>query len=375
MSEIARVNSQNQIEGGPLKVGVIGGTGTVGQRIIEKCIKSDWFEVTCIAASSSSEGKRYEDAVETKWNLEAPIFDEIKNIIVCNVQDIKKIASECDIVFSATKLSMPEVKELEESYAHAGLFVSSCSSAQRDNMLVPTVNPGVNDDHLKLITIQREKMGYTTGANIVKSNCAVVPGLAVISPFINNNDYIIEHVHFSVIQALSGVPTNRNIFPEIQNNLIPLDGERIKTENEPRKILGSVSDSGIETLTRDELLISAHNVRGDIKNGHTALVTATFIKAPNTNEVLEAWNNFGKSIQNNPTAPEDMIEYNPDIDRPQVVKDHIAGNGMSIVAGQLRIEDNILNCIATSDNTQIGAAGGAVLATEEAIRRGFVFKR
>ena len=46
-----------------LKVGILGGTGMVGQRFISLLENHPWFEVTTIAASPRSAGKRYEDAI------------------------------------------------------------------------------------------------------------------------------------------------------------------------------------------------------------------------------------------------------------------------------------------------------------------------
>ena len=43
------------------KVGVIGGTGMVGQRFVTLMQGHPWFQLTVIAASPRSAGKRYED--------------------------------------------------------------------------------------------------------------------------------------------------------------------------------------------------------------------------------------------------------------------------------------------------------------------------
>ena len=45
-----------------LKVGILGGTGMVGQRFISLLENHPWFEVTTIAASPRRAGKTYEDA-------------------------------------------------------------------------------------------------------------------------------------------------------------------------------------------------------------------------------------------------------------------------------------------------------------------------
>ncbi|MGI5932612.1 MAG: aspartate-semialdehyde dehydrogenase, partial [Eubacterium sp.] len=83
-----------------LKVGILGGTGMVGQRFISLLDNHPWFEVTTIAASPRSAGKRYEDAVGSRWKLEKPMPEGVKDIIVKNVNEIEQVASEVDFCFS-----------------------------------------------------------------------------------------------------------------------------------------------------------------------------------------------------------------------------------------------------------------------------------
>ena len=56
-----------------LKVGILGGTGMVGQRFIALLENHPWFEVTTIAASPRSAGKTYEEAVGGRWKKGAPL--------------------------------------------------------------------------------------------------------------------------------------------------------------------------------------------------------------------------------------------------------------------------------------------------------------
>ena len=46
-----------------LRVGILGGTGMVGQRFITLLENHPWFDVVLVAASGRSAGKLYEDAV------------------------------------------------------------------------------------------------------------------------------------------------------------------------------------------------------------------------------------------------------------------------------------------------------------------------
>ena len=54
-----------------IPVGILGATGTVGQRFIQLLHAHPWFEITWLAASDRSAGKPYAEAA--KWNLATPI--------------------------------------------------------------------------------------------------------------------------------------------------------------------------------------------------------------------------------------------------------------------------------------------------------------
>ena len=51
------------------RVGVIGGTGMVGQRFVTLLENHPWFQLTAIAASSRSAGKTYEAVSYTHLTL------------------------------------------------------------------------------------------------------------------------------------------------------------------------------------------------------------------------------------------------------------------------------------------------------------------
>ena len=93
-----------------LKVGILGGTGMVGQRFISLLENHPWFEVTTIAASPRSAGKRYEDAIGDRWKMTTPMPEAVKDIVVMNVNEVDKVASEVDFVFSAVDMSKDEIK-------------------------------------------------------------------------------------------------------------------------------------------------------------------------------------------------------------------------------------------------------------------------
>lgn len=100
-----------------LRVGILGGTGMVGQRFISLLENHPWFEVVAIAASPRSAGKTYAEAVGDRWKMTTPMPEAVKNMIVYNVHDIEEVASKVDFVFSAVDMSKEEIKKIEEDYA------------------------------------------------------------------------------------------------------------------------------------------------------------------------------------------------------------------------------------------------------------------
>ena len=121
-----------------LKVGILGGTGMVGQRFISLLENHPWFEVTTIAASPRSAGKTYEDAVGDRWKMDTPMPEAVKKIIVKNVNEVEEVASQVDFVFSAVDMSKDEIKKIVRHqlfYIDVIVFnVCNCISSQSGGM-------------------------------------------------------------------------------------------------------------------------------------------------------------------------------------------------------------------------------------------------
>ena len=88
-----------------LKVGILGGTGMVGQRFISLLENHPWFEVAAIAASPRSAGKAYEEAVGGRWKMDTPMPEAVKNLIVLNVNDVEHVASQLEVYKFQTQMS------------------------------------------------------------------------------------------------------------------------------------------------------------------------------------------------------------------------------------------------------------------------------
>ncbi|MDK2810843.1 MAG: aspartate-semialdehyde dehydrogenase [Petroclostridium sp.] len=357
-----------------LKVGIIGGTGMVGQRFVSLLHDHPWFEVACIAASERSAGKTYLDAVKERWTQSIPVPEKIGGLIVENAMDVDKISGQVDFVFCAVDMDKNAAKQLEEAYAKAETPVVSNNSAHRATPDVPMVIPEVNHHHLDIISKQRKRLGTKNGFIAVKPNCSIqsyVPAIHALMEFMP------KQIVVSTYQAISGAGKTFKDWPEIIDNVIPfIKGEEEKSENEPLKIWGRIEKD--EIVNAKEPVISAQCIRVPVSDGHMATVFVNFANKPSKDEILKLWENYqGKpQILGLPSAPKQFLKYMQEDNRPQTKLDRDYENGMGITVGRLR-EDNLYHYkfVCLSHNTLRGAAGGAVLIAELLKAEGYLVSK
>ena len=317
------------------QVGVIGGTGMVGQRFITLMENHPWFQLKVIAASSRSAGKTYEDAVGSRWAMTTPMPEEAKKIVVMDATaDIEKIASQVDFVFSAVDMKKEEIKALEEAYAKCECPVVSNNSAHRWTDDVPMVIPEINPDHIKVIEDQRKRLGTKRGFIAVKSNCSIQSYVPALSPL---RQFGIEKILVCTYQAISGAGKTFETWPEMVDNLIPyIGGEEEKSEQEPLKVWGKVENGVI--VKADAPAITAQCLRVPVSNGHTAAVFVTFKNKPSMEEMKQIWADFKGRAQelDLPTAPKQFLNYFEEDNRPQAKLDRDLEGGMAVSVGRLR---------------------------------------
>lgn len=357
-----------------LKVGILGGTGMVGQRFISLLENHPWFEVVCIAASPRSAGKTYEEAVGGRWKMDTPMPEAVKNIIVCDVNEVEKVSSQVDFVFSAVDMTKDEIRAIEEAYAKTETPVVSNNSAHRWTPDVPMVVPEINPEHLEVIEAQQKRLGINKGFIVVKPNCSIqsyAPALFALK------EYKPTKVIASTYQAISGAGKTFKDWPEMLGNIIPyIGGEEEKSEQEPLRIFGKVENGVI--VKAESPIISSQCIRVPVLNGHTATVFMSFENKPSKEEIIDKWTSFSGLPQKLelPSAPKQFISYREEDNRPQVSLDVNYENGMGIVLGRLR-EDTIFDYkfVGLSHNTVRGAAGGAVLIAELLKAQGRIQKK
>jgi len=346
-----------------LKVGILGGTGLVGQRFVTLLENHPWFETVCIAASERSAGKIYSEAMEGRWKLDIPMPKEVGKIMVRNVTQIDEICDEVDFVFCAVDMKKEEIRELEERYAKAETPVVSNNSAHRWTPDVPVVIPEINPEHFEIINVQKKRLGTSNGFIIAKPNCSIqsyVPALHAIKEFVP------KKVMACTYQAISGNGKIFSEWPEIIDNVIPyIGGEEDKSENEPLRIWGHIENNQI--VKAKEPLFTTQCIRVPVSDGHLAAVFVSFENKPSREKILELWANFKAKPQelDLPSAPKQFIKYFEEDNRPQPKLDRNYENGMGVTVGRLR-EDPMFDYkfVCLSHNTIRGAAGGGVLTAE-----------
>jgi len=357
------------------KVGILGATGMVGQRLITLLYKHPWFEIVCLGASDRSQGKSYKEAVESRWSQAISIPKNISEKKVLSVEkDMQEIANQVDFVFCAIDGDKYFIQKLEESYASLGVPVISNNSAHRWTTDVPMIMTEINPEHLDIIKIQKKNRGFTDGFIVVKPNCSLQSYVPLLYAWKN---FLPEKVIVSTYQAISGAGKTFESWPEMVDNVIPyIGGEEEKSETEPGKIFGKIKNGKIAPSNLPK--ISASCVRVAVADGHLATINVKFKKKVTKDQLIKALKNFKNPLEKLglPSSPKIFITYFEEDNRPQTKIDRDLYSGMGISAGRIR-EDFILGwkCVALSHNTIRGAAGGSVLTAELLVKKGYIKKK
>ena len=354
-----------------LKVGILGATGMVGQRFISLLENHPWYEVVAVAASPRSAGKTYEEAVGGRWKMTTPMPEKVKTLTVMNVNEVEKVASEVDFVFSAVDMTKEEIRAIEDAYAKTETPVVSNNSAHRWTPDVPMVVPEINPEHFAVIESQKKRLGTKRGFVAVKPNCSIQSYAPVLTAW---KEFEPTEVVATTYQAISGAGKTFKDWPEMLGNVIPyIGGEEEKSEQEPLRLWGEVKDG--EIVKASSPVITTQCIRVPVLNGHTAAVFVKFAKKPTKEELIDRMRNFKGLPQelNLPSAPKQFIQYLEEDNRPQVSLDVDYEKGMGVSVGRLR-EDTVYDYkfVGLSHNTIRGAAGGAILCAELLTAKGYI---
>jgi len=338
-----------------IKVGILGATGTVGQRFIQLLENHPWFEVGDIAASDRSQGKPYYQSCQ--WKISGPMPDYIRNFVV------KDCAPNlnCELIFSGLPSSV--AGEVETAFAQAGYPVLSNSKNHRMDEDVPLLVPEINSEHLDLLPVQKRRQNFKEGFIITNPNCTTMAMVLALAPL--HLEFGLEKVHVVTMQALSGAGYPGVASLDIVDNVIPyIDDEEDKVETEPRKILGKCQDGKIAFA---DFTISAQCHRVNVSDGHLEAVSVTLRRRPSTEQFIEALKSYSSLPQELklPSAPSRPIVHVEGRDRPQPRLDRDLEKGMATAVGRIRpcsIFDYKFDLLG--HNTVRGAAGAAILNAE-----------
>jgi aspartate-semialdehyde dehydrogenase len=346
-----------------LRVGILGATGTVGQRFVESLVGHPWFKLTALTASEASAGRKYADAC--RWLLSSDIPAGVADMVVRETAP----TLDCDVVFSA--LPGDQAGPVEETFAAAGYGVFSNASAHRRDPDVPLLIPEVNPDHLSLVATQQARRGWKRGFIVTNPNCSAVMLTMALAPL--HATFGLRSVLVTTMQGLSGAGYPGVPSLDALDNVIPfIGGEEEKLSFEPRKMLGKVNRGEVESAG---FPISAHCNRVPAREGHLETVSVALQRLATLQEIVDAWRDWRPLPQQLglPTAPQPPIVVRPEPDRPQTRLDREAGQGMAVSVGRVRACDVLdIKFIALGHNTIRGAAGASVLNAELMLAQGML---
>ena len=353
-----------------MKVGIVGATGMVGQRLITLLHDHPYFEIAALAASSRSAGRSYAEALGGRWKMQTPCPEQYLSMPVIDAEDVEAMGKLCAFVFCAVNMDKAAIKALEEKYAKAEIPVVSNNSAHRWTPDVPMVIPEVNPEHLSVINDQKKRLGTKRGFIAVKPNCSIQAYVAALTPL---RKYGVEEVVVTTYQAISGAGKTFNEWPEMIDNVIPfIGGEEEKSEQEPLRVWGTVENGEIKKA--DAPVITSQCIRVPVTDGHMAAVFVRFKNKPTKEQILADWKAFSGRPQELalPHAPAQFVTYMEEDNRPQSKLDRDIYGGMGVTIGRLR-EDTVYDYkfVGLAHNTLRGAAGGGVLTAELLYREGW----
>jgi len=343
------------------RVGILGATGTVGQRFIQLLEHHPQFEVTALAASDRSQGKTY--AAACAWRLAGEMPAGVRGMEVRPPEP----PLDCELVFSS--LPGGVAREAEEAFARAGYAVISNSSALRMDEDVPLLIPEVNHEHLGLLDAQSAQRGFGKGFVVTNPNCSTVMLAMALAPL--HARFGVEAVVATTLQALSGAGYPGVASLDITDNVLPhIESEEEKMETETLKILGRLNGGRVEPAP---FAVSAQCHRVNVSDGHLAAVRVKLARRAAAGELREAFASFTSlpqelGLHSAPAAP---FVVRDEADRPQPRLDRDAGGGMSVTVGRI-FPDRVMDYrfVALSHNTIRGAAGAALLNAELLIATG-----
>jgi aspartate-semialdehyde dehydrogenase len=347
-------------EGRRIGCAVLGATGVVGQRFVERLQGHPWFELRALVGQESA-GKPYGEAVR-HWLPETPCPPEVARLTVLTLEQLVG-HRDVAVVFSA--LPSGTAGPVETRLAGLGFQVFSNARDHRMAPDVPLLVPEVNPDHLTQVDAQPGP-----GFIVANGNCSSI--ILELPLAALHRAFGVESCDVVTMQGLSGAGHPGVSALDAVDNVVPfIGGEEEKVEKEPQKSLGRLVGGTVQPAG---IPIQATCTRVPVREGHLEAVHLRLAKAATLAEVREALETFRgpTDLDACPTAPRRPVLVTDAADRPQPRRDRDAGAGMAVTVGRLRLDGDGrgLRFLVLGHNTVRGAAGQSLLNAEFALVRG-----
>jgi aspartate-semialdehyde dehydrogenase len=339
---------------GPIDVGLLGATGTVGTWLAGMLQGHPWFRLAEVGASPESAGRAYGEAaaLEGLPSGAVPAAD-------VRALRLKPLSDEWSSPLLLSALPSREAARIEEELAGRGHVVVSNAASHRMDPDVPLIIPEVNPEHIDLAHRQER----WAGSIVTNPNCSVVGLALALAPL--ERSFGLEAVSVVTLQALSGAGRPGPSAADMLDNVLPhIPGEEEKLASEPQKILGVLEDGRVRPAG---FCVSAQVHRVGVAHGHLLAVSVKLESPVARDDVVAALSGFKGAVLDErlPSAPERVIEVVEDPMHPQPRLDRDRGGGMTVTVGRVRPCETLdVKFSVLVHNLVRGAAGAALLNAE-----------
>lgn len=352
-----------------VKLGILGATGMGGRDAVihqEKLEKSgeNYADLEIVTGSSSSAGKTLgevfrekEESLAERYSFWQPqeCPEKYRNMTVEEL-DADRIAEKVDYVISALPSFI--AGEIEPELRERGVHVFSNASEFRWSNEVPLMIPEVNPEDIEMLEEQE-----TPGKQANNPNCTTAGYVPVIEAL--RQEFDVVRIDLVTMQSISGKGdkvASEDYFSRIIGNAIDdwdrrsnHNGEEIKSEIEPQKILG-LAETREKALKDTGLDIHAQTTRIPSQYGHLESVRIEFdeeVSEEHVKKVLDSWRPDEK-VRELPSSPEKPVQVMEE--QPEPNQDIFTGDGMTVTVGDVRkIGEKRISLYSLSHNLRRGA--------------------
>jgi aspartate-semialdehyde dehydrogenase len=340
-----------------LRVGILGATGMVGQRLVQLLKQHKLFELVAVYGRPENVGSKYVDTVN--WVCGDTVPMEFSDLSVRSADDDSAF-DDIEMIFSALPASL--ATKVEGRLRQRGLPIVSNAKSYRMENNVPLMVPEINAESIELIAIQKSK--YDGGFIATNPNCCVIAVSLALGPI--EKILGIDSTTIVTMQALSGAGLKGVYSYEAMGNVIPfIEDEEEKIKTEIPKI-----------FSRIDISIRAKVNRVPVTDGHSFSIWFTTRKQTSKAELVKIWQNFEPACGRLPLLSSGnlfQIFDDKNGNRPQPRLDAWYLQGMGTAIGRIeQLSAKEFSISVVSNNIIRGASGGTLLIGEFLRNKGIV---